>query len=323
MPLLKLFFHDACFDGTASAALFSAFYRDRFAGAEIAPVGMQHGLGDPFARVAIDGDDNACVDFRYAADPRMRWWFDHHATAFQPASLRADFEARQGPTMAFDPKAPSCAGLVARALGERFAWQVPAHLVDLVRWADTIDAAAYASARDACALDVPAQRMALWVGSNRDHDAQARYIDELSRGGLAAVESAPFIAAVLGPALARRAADRDAWLAIGQRTGTVATPIVFFDLIGLDLPAPGFNAYDLFPDCTYTVTLARSPTAVKVGVGFNPWGSGALAHDLGELCERFGGGGHAAVGGVTLPASDVPHGREVAAAIVGLLSSET
>ena len=26
--LLKIFFHDACFDGTTSAALFSAYYRD-------------------------------------------------------------------------------------------------------------------------------------------------------------------------------------------------------------------------------------------------------------------------------------------------------
>ena len=28
MPLLKIFFHDACFDGTASAAVFSRFYRE-------------------------------------------------------------------------------------------------------------------------------------------------------------------------------------------------------------------------------------------------------------------------------------------------------
>ena len=31
MAILKIFFHDACFDGTASAALFAAFYRDAIA----------------------------------------------------------------------------------------------------------------------------------------------------------------------------------------------------------------------------------------------------------------------------------------------------
>ena len=38
--VLKIFFHDACFDGTTSAALFSAFYRDAIAkGATVEPIG--------------------------------------------------------------------------------------------------------------------------------------------------------------------------------------------------------------------------------------------------------------------------------------------
>lgn len=284
---------------------------------DIVPVGMQHGLGDPFARVAIDGDDNACVDFRYAADPRLRWWFDHHATAFQPPSLRDDFAARRDERMAFDPQAPSCTGLIARALGERFGWQVPAHLTDLVQWADVIDAAAYPSAASAVALELPAQRLALWVSTNRDPAAQARYIDELSRRGLAEVDGEPWIGSALAPVVARRTADREAWRALGQRHGRV----VFFDIIGREVGAPGFHGYDLFPDCTYTVTVGRTATAVKVGVGFNPWGRERLDRDLGELCQRHGGGGHAAVGGVTLPVDDVDHGRAVAAAIIADLTA--
>ncbi len=318
---LKLFFHDACFDGTASAALFSAFYRGREPGAVIDPIGMRHQLGDPFADVAVDGDDNACVDFRYAADPRMRWWFDHHATAFQPPALRTDYESRTGDTMAFDPAAPSCAGLITRTLATRFGWRVPPHLAELTTWADTIDAAAYDSASAACALDAPAQRLALWLGANREPRALARYIDELARDGLGALAAADWIAPVLGPALARRERDRDTWTRLGQTIGQV----VMFDLLGTDLPPPGFSAYDLFRSCTYTVTLGRTDTAVKVGVGHNPWGPGARegrAHDLGALCEGFGGGGHAAVGGVTLPADAVDRGRAVAAAIIARLSDE-
>lgn len=315
MPLLKLFFHDACFDGTASAALFSAFYRDRTPAATIAAVAMQHRLGDPFADVAIDGDDNACVDFRYAAHPALRWWFDHHATAFQPPTLRADFDARQSDTMAFDPRAPSCAGLVARTLAARFGWTVPAHLADLVSWADVIDAAAFTSAAAACALTTPAQRLALWLGANRDPAALGRYIDELSRGGLDELAAAPWIAPVLAPALARRDRDREAWRRLGQVDGDV----VRFDLAGRDLPPPGFNAYELFPGCTYTVTLGRTTTAVKVGVGWNPWGPRSCDHDLGALCETFGGGGHPSVGGVTLPADAVERGREIMIAIADRL----
>jgi hypothetical protein len=97
--LVKIFFHDACFDGTASTALFARFYRDvldpRVA---IQPVPVQHRDGDPFAGLPVDGDDNACVDFRYCPSPRMRWWFDHHRTAFQPPTLRALFEADRSGT---------------------------------------------------------------------------------------------------------------------------------------------------------------------------------------------------------------------------------
>jgi len=318
LTLLKIFFHDACFDGTASAATFGAFYRARDPGVRLAPVGMQHQLGDPFAGVAVDGDDNACVDFRDAADPAMRWWFDHHPTAFQPPELRADFEARAGQTMAFDPSAPSCCGLIARTLRARFGWEPPAHLAELVRWADTIDAAAYASAEDACGLTAPAQRLALWVGENRDPVATARYIDGLMTRPLDELAAAPWIQPVLQPAIARRESNREAW----RRLGVTHDDVVVFDLIGTDLPAPGFSGYALFPACTYTISLGRSPSAVKIGVGYNPWGPRPRRHDLGALCEAHGGGGHAAVGGVTLPPGDVDHGRAVVAAILGSLTGQ-
>ena len=97
--------------------------------------------------------------------------------------------------------------------------------------------------------------------------------------------------------------------------------MVVFDL--LDEPrlrAPGFAGYALFPDCTYTVTVGAGDDAVKVGVGWNPWG-GARRHDLGQLCARHGGGGHAVVGGVTLPSGAIDAGRAVATAIVETLTA--
>jgi hypothetical protein len=123
---------------------------------------------------------------------------------------------------------------------------------------------------------------------------------------------------VLGPALDRRQRDREAWARLGRIEGSV----VVFDLLGRDLPVPGFSAYELFPACTYTVTLGRTATAVKVGVGHNPWGPGARRHDVGAMCERHGGGGHAAVGGVPLPAGDEARGRAVARALVEELAEE-
>jgi hypothetical protein len=318
-PLVKIFFHDACFDGTASAAMFAGFYRARTPGARFAPVGMTHSLGDPFDGVAVDGDDNACVDLRYTDHPRLGWWFDHHATAFQPDRLREHFLARADEHTAFEPGAPSCAGLVARTTAARFGWQAPPHLRELTRWADIIDAAAFPSAEAACALEHPAQRLALWLGERRDPATTARYIHALVDRDLAEIVALPWITDVLGPALDRRARDVDAWAKLGQ----VRDHVVVFDLTEQPrLRAPGFAGYALFPDCTYSVTVGAGEDAVKVGVGWNPWGPGVRDHDLGALCASHGGGGHAVVGGVTLPPGAVDLGRQVARTIVEVLARD-
>jgi hypothetical protein len=311
VPTLKLFFHDACFDGTASAALFAAFYRDHVGGAEVVPIGVQHKVGDAFAGLAIDGDDNACVDFRYCPHPAMRWWFDHHATAFQPPELRAHFTARADQHMGFAPTAPSCAGVVVAHLGERFGWTAPPHLAALAAAADIVDAAAYPDAQAACALATPAARLAVWVASVRDPALVRRYIAAIEQQPLAEVDAAPWVRADLDPILTRRRADRTRWAAAGQVRG----PVVHFDLIGRSLGSPGLTAYDLFPQCTYTVSVLSTDGAVKIGVGWNPWGP-ARGHDLGAVCARHGGGGHPVVGGVTLPAGAIAQGRALAAAIV-------
>jgi hypothetical protein len=303
---LKLFFHDACFDGTASAALFAAFYRAQFGPTTVIPIGVQHRLGDAFAGIAIDGDDNACVDFRYCADPAMRWWFDHHATAFQPPDARADFDRRSDQRMAYEPAAPSCAGVITRTLAARYQWQPPPHLVELTRWADLIDAAAYPDASTAAALGSAASRLAVWVATVRDPALVRRYVAALEDQTVDDIDRAPWVRAELDPILARRRRDRDHWLLAGQVRG----PVVLFDLIGADLGSPGLSAYDLFPTCSYTVTLVANDSAVKVGVGWNPWGQPRW-HDIGRLCARHGGGGHPVVGGVTLPAGAVPQARAI------------
>ncbi len=214
MPVLKVFFHDRCFDGTASAALFARFHREVIApGGELIAVGMSHKDGDPFDGVPIDGDDNACVDFRWTPAPRLRWWFDHHRTAFQPPSLRAQYDARGCATHWFDPEAPSCTGLIARVLAAR-GWTPPPGLVEVVRWAEIIDAAAFASAEEAIALTEPAQRLAVWLGAV-ERDAPAligRYIARLVDGAtLAELDAAPWVRAVLDPVLAGARARSRRW----------------------------------------------------------------------------------------------------------------
>lgn len=312
--VLKIFFHDACFDGTTSAALFAAFYRDAMdRGVTVSPVGMVHTDGDPFAGVALDADDHACVDFRFCADPRMQWWFDHHPTAFQPPALRAVFEREHRPTWFFDPTAPSCAGLIARTLGAGWAWTPPPHLVEAVSWAETIDAARFASAEDAVALAVPAQRLAAWLAHGRSPDDTRRYVEWLSRGSLAEIAERPEIAAELADVEAERAQELDAIRRLGVWHGDV---IVFDRFAEPGARSPGFLGYLLYPTCLYSVSGTRIAQTIKLSVGVNPWSAKSRRHDIGALCARHGGGGHAAVGGVTLQGDELPRAQATMAAII-------
>lgn len=318
--LLKIFFHDACFDGTASAALFATFYRDVIdPSVEVRPIGMVHRDGNPFEGVPLDADDHACVDFRFCADTRMRWWFDHHPTAFQPESLREVFEREKLPTWVFDPTAPSCAGLMARTLRDQYRWQVPEHLKDAVTWADKIDAAQFATAEEAVALDNPAQRLAAWLAHGRSKLDTARYVDWLSRMSLEEVARRPDVAAQLDAV----AAEREQEIAAVQRLGVWHGDVVVFDRFDdIGARSPGFLGYLLFPDCLYSIAGTRTPTSIKISVGVNPWSKKPRRHDIGKLCARYGGGGHAVVGGITLRGDELPRARETMRKLVDELTAD-
>ncbi len=317
---LKIFFHDACFDGTTSAALFAAFYRDAVArDAIVQPIGMIHRDGNPFEGVPLDADDHACVDFRFCADPRMRWWFDHHPTAFQPPSLRDVFDQQHLPTWYFDPQSPSCAGLIARTLRDQYKWQLPPHLVDAVTWADTIDAAQFKSAEDAIALAEPAQRLAAWLAHGRTPLDTAHYVEWLSRASLDEVARMPQIAPQLDAVVTERAREIESV----KRLGVWHDDVIVFDRFDdVGARSPGFLGYVLFPTCLYAISGTSTPTSIKISVGLNPWTTGTRRHDIGELCARHGGGGHAVVGGVTLRGDELGRARETLTSIVRELTTD-
>jgi hypothetical protein len=312
--VLKVFFHDGCFDGTSSAALFSAFYREVIdPRVQVSAVGMLHRDGNPFEGVPLDADDHACVDFRFCADLRMRWWFDHHPTAFQPPELRNMFEREHLPTWFFDPAAASCAGMMASVLERGWDWKPPAHLVEAVSWADRIDAAQFGSAEEAIALSTPAQRLAAWLAHGRTPIDTARYVEWLSRDSLEAVAARPEIAAELDTVEAARARELEEVRRLAVWHGDV---IVFDRIADHGARSPGFLAYQLFPSCLYTVAATRTSTNIKISVGTNPWAPARRRHDIGELCARYGGGGHAVVGGVTLQPDELARAQETLRAIL-------
>src|SRR5438045_767171 len=100
MTRVRLCFHDRCFDGTASAALFYRFYRERFnADADFHFTGMTHRAAQPWTDGLFDGDENVIVDFKYSNSPKVTWWFDHHQSAFLTSADAENFRRNPGPHM--------------------------------------------------------------------------------------------------------------------------------------------------------------------------------------------------------------------------------
>jgi len=98
--------------------------------------------------------------------------------------------------------------------------------------------------------------------------------------------------------------------------------VVFFDLAGYDVE--GYNKfipYYLFPEAVYTVSVSPSSFRTKISVGSNPWTPEVPRHNLASICERYGGGGHARVGAISLSPGELDRAREIAADIVAELKT--
>ena len=301
--------HDNCFDGTASATVFSAFYR-----AVVDPQGrfryrgVHHRIGNPFEPRWFDGDVNTVLDFRYTTTAKLTWWFDHHASAFANAEERAHFEADRSGRKFYDPKARSCTKFIARVAGEQFGWD-PGPLRDLIDWADLIDGAQFPSARFAVELREPALQLMTVIEANRDR--------EFLPGIIAALGTDPIDrVAARGDVQARFAALRaghEKTIETVRVRAEEREGVVLYDLSDVRMDSINkFIAYYLFPDCRYTVAVSLSDTRAKVSVGSNPWSAVPRRHDLARLCERYGGGGHPVVGAISLLPADIERARGTA-----------
>jgi hypothetical protein len=316
MARVKVLFHDNCFDGAASASLFSRFYAAKIdPAATFEFAGKAHGTGNVYSDSSFSGDVNVVVDFRYSSDPRLEWWFDHHVSAFPTAADEQHFRAHPSPHKFFDPKARSCTKFLAERCAEAFGWDWSAHR-ELVHWADLIDGAQFESPKAAVELAEPALQLMTWVENNHDPALKIRFINELTSRPLADIAKESYVTAALKPVLEAHKRGID----IVRARANYERGVVSFDVAGDGLDAYNkFIPYFLFPDCHYVVGVSLTPTRAKVSVGSNPWLAARRTVNIAELCEKYGGGGHPVVGAVSLPTTELARARQAASEIAETL----
>src|SRR2546428_588134 len=71
------------------------------------------------------------------------------------------------------------------------------------------------------------------------------------------------------------------------------------------------------------VSLPRGTNRTKVPLGSNQWKQQLRRHNLAQIAERYGGGGHPAVAAISLPPDRLQEARAAAATIADELRKET
>jgi hypothetical protein len=351
--------HGHCFDGAASAVLFTRLVR------ALAPPGAPPsfryrscGYGPGMQMIPegwLDGAENAILDFRYTPSPKLSWYFDHHVTGFGspeerdvalamggPESPPKPPEIRGGALIAMGgpespPKPPeirggaliegvaagartrvfweptygSCAKLIADVAAARFGVDM-GPLAELVGWADVIDSARFPSAEAATAPDEPVLQLAAVI----EHHGDGRFLNALVPRLLEIPPGELARAADVQAQWAPIRASRDAFVARVARAAVVLGPVVLVDISDAPIEvAAKFVTYARYPACVYSVMLTRHKQHYKCSVGYNPWCGVPRGHDIAAICQRYGGGGHPAVGACSFPLAALDKAREAARAV--------
>jgi hypothetical protein len=316
---LRLLYHGHCFDGVASAATFTRFYKEKIhPEAEVEYTGLLHRPGTLFDLDMFDGDENAIVDFKYAASERLTWWFDHHESAFLTPEDEAHFRADTSGTKFVDPNRKSCTEFIADVASSRFGFNAEP-LKNLVEWAHIIDGALYESPAQCVELKEPALQLMQVIEADPDDSFIERVIRELVKKPLEEVATSEEVQRRFQPILKQHLETLEAV----RRKASFANRVVQFDLV--DEGYEGFNKfipYYLYPAATYTVALTRGSLRTKISVGSNPWAPVARTHNIAKICERYGGGGHAVVGAISFRPDEVERGRAAMKEIVAELSAD-
>ncbi|HEY0101360.1 MAG TPA: hypothetical protein VGB76_20720 [Pyrinomonadaceae bacterium] len=318
---LRLLYHGHCFDGVASAAVFTRFYRTRMKsseGVDVQYTPLLHRPGSLFDEEMFDGDENAIVDFKYSSSDRLTWWFDHHQSAFLTPEDEAHFHADRSGRKFWDADSKSCTEFIARIAHEQFGYS-DAGLAPLIEWAHIIDGAFYESPAQVVELRAPALQLMQVIENVPDDWFLEKLIRELAERSLDEVATSAEVQERLHPILLRHRET----LEVVRRKIAYARGVVTFDLV--DEGHEAFNKfipYYLHPETTYSVAVTRTSKRTKISVGSNPWSPRPRTHNIAKICERYGGGGHAVVGAVSYGTDELERARATAREIIDELSSD-
>jgi hypothetical protein len=217
-----------------------------------------------------------------------------------------------------DTESKSCAEFIARVAKEKYGFEAP-DLAELIEWAHIIDGALYESPAQCVELRSPALKLMQVIEGEKDPAFVETIIKMMTAMSLEEIVASGEVQEKLKPILEQH------WktVEIIKERASYDRGVVSFDLTGTGID--GYNKfipYYFYPETTYNVALSQSTFRTKISVGSNPWAPRPRTHNIAEICERYGGGGHAVVGAVSLKPGEVELGRKYMREIIEKLQFE-
>ena len=316
---MRVLYHDNCFDGLASAAVFSRFYQAKVnSGAQIEYSGLTHTAGQIVGEEIFGPGENAIVDFKYSASNKLTWWFDHHESAFLSAADEANFRSDKSGRKFHDPEFRSCTKFIAHVTQNTFGFSA-ADLEELIYWANIIDGAQFADPQTAVELKEPAMRLMTVIEATHDRALLHKIIRLMQQSPLAAILEEPEVRSTFETLYKGHLKSID----VMKQRAKYNDRVIEFDITDQQTDGQNkFIPYYLFPDSIYCVGVSRSPLRAKVSVGTNPWTPVPRIHNLAKLCEQYGGGGHAVVAAISFRPDDLENARKAAREIAQKLQAD-
>ncbi|MBI2021197.1 hypothetical protein HYS99_01645 [Candidatus Giovannonibacteria bacterium] len=285
-----IYFHGSCFDGVASAAVLKYFLNLR--GDDFANyIPVTHPVDKNKWRSLKPKNLMAITDIFF--HPKVKIYFDHHpSTFFLFPEWKKKFQKDKFHVS--NSQSPSCAGLIYRSLYKNI--KTPAHIKELVYWADLTDRASFKDAKEAMGLKPkPAIKLATYMDNAKSLSInyQKNIIKLLAQKGLSFIRKDSRIKKGF---LNYQKRLKQSLLKIKNNSSVIGNTVVIKNF-NRELAGTRFAGYHIYPKTNYSIRFLKRDGEFITSVGVNPWNLPKKHAKIGKFLEtNFGGGGHAYAG---------------------------
>jgi len=303
-----IYYHANCFDGAASAGLLLHFLstQTECSGHELHPV--SYVANGTWGKTELR-QPALVVDFLYHPDAAA--WWDHHPTAFSQEHHEASYSGRPRSLFRWEQEMRSCALLIREHFASYFGYSFPDH-ESLVAWATKIDSAQYASPEEAIDSAEPALQINRSL-SGAPSELNNLIVERMALGELSKIAQ---LASVQDRFRSRQREVLHG-LDVVKDALELLDDVAVYDVEAGDTIVDRFAPYYYYPHALFSVGRVVGPRNVRILTMRNPWSDDDLDYpNLGEFCERFGGGGHKRVGAIVFDLASIDASNVAFEAIV-------